>query len=270
MPMQTHLLPVPGARLYYEVRGAGPLLLLISGGNGDTRPYRHVAELLASRYTVVTYERRGFSNSPLEGAVDDTRRLADDVEDARRLVQEVGSGPARVFGSSSGAIVALKLLADHGAELDRVIAHEPPLLGVLPDADRWRALFASVLATYAAGEPAKAMQQFASGVGLPAPGPGHEHRMPDPATLANLDFWMRHELVQYPGADIDVDSLAKQASRLVLACGDESRETMPYQPNVVLGDRLHLPVTEFPGGHVGYAMYPERFAERLAATLAHS
>lgn len=58
-------LQAPGASLYYEVRGAGPVLLLIAGGNGDTGPYQPVADHLASRRTVVSYDRRGFSRSPL-------------------------------------------------------------------------------------------------------------------------------------------------------------------------------------------------------------
>ncbi|WP_328747253.1 alpha/beta hydrolase [Streptomyces sp. NBC_00285] len=52
-------LEVPGARLYYETRGRGPLMLMIPGANGDADAFGMVAEHLAAHYTVVVYDRRG-------------------------------------------------------------------------------------------------------------------------------------------------------------------------------------------------------------------
>ena len=54
---------VPGAQLYYETRGSGPLMLMIPGANGDADAFGMVADRLAARHTVVTYDRRGFSRS---------------------------------------------------------------------------------------------------------------------------------------------------------------------------------------------------------------
>ncbi|GAA1246803.1 hypothetical protein GCM10009676_36270 [Prauserella halophila] len=62
------ILHVPGARLYYEVRGDGPLLVLIPGAPGNARVFTALADQLAQRYTVLTYDRRGFSRSVLDGA----------------------------------------------------------------------------------------------------------------------------------------------------------------------------------------------------------
>ena len=97
---------VDGAELFYEVRGAGPTLLLIPGGNGDGTVYRALANLLSDRFTVVDYDRRGFSRSKLDRPPDDTRRLEIDSHDASLLIEKLSDGPAYVFGSSSGAIVA--------------------------------------------------------------------------------------------------------------------------------------------------------------------
>lgn len=261
--MQDHL-TVPGARLYHEVRGDGPLLLLISGGNGDTLPYARLAGLLADRFKVVTYERRGFSNSPLDGPPDDAGRLQLDVEDARRLIAHHGGGKARVFGSSSGAIVALELVRQSGDELGTVVAHEPPLVTLLPDVARWEAFFASVHAAYHGEGPGKAMQLFVEGIGLNVPG---GNRPQPPGAMHNLAYWMDHELRQYPMAPVDLAALRAHKDHLVLACGRDGRETMPYKPNVVLGEKLGLPVVEFPGGHVGYATHPDAFAAQLTGLL---
>jgi len=53
-------LKVPGAQLYYEVEGSGPLLILISGAAGVGEVFRPLARALSARYRVVMYDRRGF------------------------------------------------------------------------------------------------------------------------------------------------------------------------------------------------------------------
>ncbi len=72
-----------------------------------------MAERLAANFTVVTYARRGFARSPVDGPVDDANRIATDTEDAAALITGHGGGPACVFGSSSGAIVTLNLVTRH-------------------------------------------------------------------------------------------------------------------------------------------------------------
>src|SRR5437868_12155708 len=89
---------VPGARVYYEARGAGPVLLLIPGGNGDVGPFDRVASDVADRFTVVAYERRGFCRSPISAPIDDNDRLHADADDATRVLDAVGAGTAHVFG----------------------------------------------------------------------------------------------------------------------------------------------------------------------------
>jgi acetyltransferase/esterase len=61
---------VPGARLYYETHGSGPLLVMIPGASGAADGFRRVAEQLGAHYTVAIYDRRGFSRSQLTGEQD--------------------------------------------------------------------------------------------------------------------------------------------------------------------------------------------------------
>src|SRR6266542_2165808 len=114
-------LNVPGAKLNYEVSGHGPLLILIPGAAGTGEVFRPLIGPLAERYQVVTYDRRGFSRSELDGPQDYDHRLDTDAEDVRRLIEQLTdkrstpqSGsvdkPAIVFGNSSGATVALEVL----------------------------------------------------------------------------------------------------------------------------------------------------------------
>src|SRR5215470_4662696 len=102
------ILEVPGARLYYETHGSGPLLLMVPGANGTAYVFSTVAEHLAAHYTIVTYDRRGFSRSCLEGPQDYEHRLETDADDVRRLIEHLGDEPATIFGSSSGGVIILE------------------------------------------------------------------------------------------------------------------------------------------------------------------
>jgi pimeloyl-ACP methyl ester carboxylesterase len=61
----SRTLDVPGAHLRYEVRGDGPLLLLL-GAPMPAAPFAPLADALASDHTVVTADPRGISGSTLD------------------------------------------------------------------------------------------------------------------------------------------------------------------------------------------------------------
>jgi pimeloyl-ACP methyl ester carboxylesterase len=268
--------PVSGAQLYTETRGAGPLLLFVVGGNGDPAAFSGVAGRLAGNFTVVTYARRGFVRSPVDGPIDDANRIAIDVEDAVALIARHGGGPACVFGSSSGAIVTLDLVTRHPDLVRTAVVHEPPILELLDDPGAWAARFAGIFATYEAAGLWPAMAQFGQAVGLggpTAPPPGADVAPEIAAMIArteeNMTFWMEHEFRQYPAYHPDLDALAAVAEKIVPAGGRDSREkgNMPFLPVVTLAGRLGREIAEFPGGHVGYAEHPGDFATRLDRLL---
>jgi pimeloyl-ACP methyl ester carboxylesterase len=98
----THYLDVPGASIYYEVRGSGPLLALIAapmGGSG----FAALVELMAQHYTVVTYDPRGSEHTTVTDRTEITtpELLAEDVH---RVLQTVSDEPAAILGSSGGAV----------------------------------------------------------------------------------------------------------------------------------------------------------------------
>jgi acetyltransferase/esterase len=274
MTAAANTLSVPGASLHYEVRGRGPVLLLIPGGNGDAVPFERAADALADRYTVVAYDRRGFSRSRLDGPVPE-RRIETDSDDAHRLLNHLSAEPAYVFGSSSGAVVALDLVAGHPQQFRTVIAHEPPIATVLPDGAQWLQFFDEVYGTYRRFGVDQAMDKFSARMGLggigrrpptdEVPPPGIE--MMDRARR-NRDFWLEHELRQYPRFVPDAAALKAALPGLVLAGGRDSQRYFAYRPNTVMADQLGTTVVDFPGGHVGYATHPAEFAVRLTEVLA--
>jgi len=255
--------------LYTKTIGDGPVLLFIVGGNGDSTVFEGVAAQLADRYRVVLYDRAGFARSPVDAVPAD--KLAADVEDARALLADE---PGYVFGSSSGAIVTLELLAKYPSVVRLAVPHEPPLISLLPDRDERLAEMDEVYELYRSEGPEPAMALFGKVVGLAqqAPPPGFE---PPPAMREmfermrhNVPFWFDHEFNPYPRHVPDLAALAAAKDKLALACGVESRGLVAYRPNVVLSERLGVPVTEVPGDHLGYVRHPVEFAARLHEVLS--
>lgn len=268
-------LDVPGARLHYEVRGTGPALLMMPGANGDAGPFKPMAEALADRYTVVTYDRRGFSRSRVDGPVVDAERMASDVDDAHRLLSLLGDAPAYVLGSCSGAIVALELLARHPAQVRAMVSHEPPLASVLPDADRWYAFYDELYDMYRTVGTKAARKEFTSRLGLgelPRPPEGTELPVEFTEMVArirvNQYFWWEHEVRSYPAFALDLPALKAVSDRLVMAGGSTSSDLHPYQCALAVANLTGTGMVDFPGGHVGYMEFPEDFAEALDKQLS--
>ena len=91
-------LRVPGASLYYEVRGSGPVLLMIGAGAADAASFNGIATYLADQYTVLSYDRRGYSRSSLDDP-EEEQRIEMHSDDAHRLLAQLCTEPAYVFGS---------------------------------------------------------------------------------------------------------------------------------------------------------------------------
>ena len=126
---------VNGATLYHEIRGAGTPLLFVSMGGGDAGEWAAVADIVADKFTVVTYDRRGNSRSPKPAGWEGSP-VAERSDDAAALLAELGASPALVVGCRGGATVVLDLIARHPEHLLAAVVYEPPLYLMLPDGDK--------------------------------------------------------------------------------------------------------------------------------------
>jgi len=281
---RVETLKVPGARLYYEVRGSGPVLLMIPGGPADAGAFVGLAALLADRYTVVAYDPRGNSRSSLDGPPEDWRA---DVQsdDAARLLAAVGTAPAYVLGSSGGAQIGLDLATRHPEQVHTLVAHEPPAVELLPDAAHQRAFFREVYDTYRSDGVGPAMQKFLVGAGLVGTGLGLFEGGPASAGAAprteptpemaemrarmgrNLDLFLAHGVRQISGYRPEVSVLRTGSTRIVVGVGDASRGQLAHRAGVALAERLGASVVHFPGDHAGYGTHPAAFAETLHNVL---
>jgi pimeloyl-ACP methyl ester carboxylesterase len=149
----------------------------------------------------VAYDPRGHSRSKLDDP-DEAVTIDRHAEDAALLLAEMTSEPADVFGSSGGATIGLDLVARHGDRVRTLIAHEPPVMELLPDADQWRRIVDDILEIYRTQGVFPAMVRFGQAVeeGGPSYAAVQQEPVPEMAEMmgrlmSNLDLFLNHELV---------------------------------------------------------------------------
>ena len=262
------ILDVPGARLYYETHGSGPLMLMVPGASGAGDGFKRVTQHLAAYNTVVTYDRRGFSRSKLDGPQDYDCRLETDADDVRRLIEHLRDEPATVFGASSGAIVALRLLTRHPSVVRILVPFEPPAVRVLPDGQRWVDFFFEIYDLYRRCGIEPALKKFREEAFAESDRQAMARAPKDEYTLANATYWFEHELRQYPAAALDLNALEAHADRIVPVAGRESRGYPCYEASVELSKEFGQVLIELPGGHVGLLTQPAEFAGELLQAIA--
>ncbi|MFC0602598.1 alpha/beta fold hydrolase [Streptomyces palmae] len=259
--MRSGMFEGDGARLYHEVRGSGPALLMISGAGGDAGYYRAVAQELADTFTVITYDRRG--NSRSTGRSPEPMDLARQAADARGLIESVAGGHALVFGNSGGAIIGLTLAALHPQVLTGLVAHEPPAVNVLPEGDPDRRFFRDMAALYAEAGAAAAGRRFAE----TTRGEG-TYRWPDDLWKRFLDNQDHLFATEWPGfADFHPDTAALKGAPfpIVLGAGAADRGAYYARPAAEIARRIGVPWAEFPGIHMEFLRNPAVFAAALRA-----
>ncbi|RAL13051.1 alpha/beta fold hydrolase, partial [Aspergillus homomorphus CBS 101889] len=268
---------VKGARLYYEVRGQGPLVLIMSGGNGTAAFFASFASLLASQCQVVTYDRRGFWRSPLKDATnfDPTRLLQANVEDAAALIRHLSPhSPAIVFGSSWAADIALNLLSTHPHLIRKVIVHEPVLgnlfepailQGFSDDMDRIIAAFRKH-GVPAANAMLTSITSSKRDRELFRASPVFKQLMAIPPNNQNWYFGV--EIVEWRQfTTLNPEILLDHRDKLILLRGAEESPDLTAQPVCILSDRLNLPVIDMPGGHLGYITHQVGFVHSFVQVL---
>jgi clorobiocin biosynthesis protein CloN7 len=271
----THILDVPGARLYYERRGSGPLLLLI-GSPMDSSGFTPLASALADHYTVVTYDPRGIGNSSREDTSEDVTP-AQQADDVHRLLSALGGGPADLFGSSGGAVVGLALVTAHPDQVRTLVAHEPPVVELLPDRAQLRAQIEDIYDTHRVEGADKAMQKFMTHTGL-GEGPAQEADAPQwepsPEQLARMrattEYFLAHLLRPTTRYRPDIEALRAASTRIVVAGGATSKGQLANRTAVALADRLGTTVVDFPGDHGGFLAFPEQFGRLLDQVLTET
>ncbi|MER5478884.1 alpha/beta hydrolase [Streptomyces sp. NPDC002734] len=266
----VHTLDVPGARLRYEVRGSGPLLLVM-GSPMDAAAFAPLADALADDHTVVTHDPRGISGSTLDDpAQESTPQVR--ADDVAALLDALGAPDADVFGSSGGAVTGLALAERHPGRVRTLVAHEPPLLELHPEAEAQRAATDDIVATFHEHGVGAAWTKFMVTAGFDlggeddgAQGP---QQQPSERDLANSARFFAHELRHTTRYLPDVAALRAGGAGVVVGVGAGSRGLSTYPTSLALARLLDTAPVEFPGDHGGFLARPSEFAETLRKALA--
>ena len=269
-PARTGTVKAPGACLFCQARGSGPVLMMLSGGAAGAGGFDTLAPHLAAHYTVITYDRRGLARSPLDDpGKDPAITIATHSEDVHRILTTLGAAPAMVFGSSIGALIGLDLLIRHPGDVRMLIAHEPPT-GSPPTGDDKPAV--SLTGIYQqTGNADAALRQFGASLtpkGLLPLAP--DRRAGDQARARNSEFFITNDAPAVQRYELDLDALKKLTSQLIVGGGRDGRDFPPYASASGLAERLGISLREFPGHHAGYAIHPAEFARTLHDILRTS
>jgi len=284
----THTLSVPGVELAYDVRGElppadGRPLLLMIGQPMTADGFAALADHFPDR-TVVTYDPRGLGRSVrTDGRTDHDPR--GQAEDLHLLIEALGAGPVEVFASSGGAVTALELVTRHPGDVLTLVAHEPPINAVLPDAAAAERARTGFYEAYQAKGWGAGMAAFIAMTSWPGEYTDEffARPAPDPAMfgMPTEDDGQRDDPLlskrSWAVTDYQPDATALNAAptRIVIAVGEESAGTYTARTAQGMATLLGQQPTVFPshhggfiGGDSGYAGKPAEFAARLREVLA--
>ncbi|WP_341273144.1 alpha/beta hydrolase [Herbihabitans rhizosphaerae] len=233
--------------------------------------------------TVITYDPRGLGRSTRQdGRVDSSPTVQ--AADVHAVIEAIGAGPVEMFASSGGAITALALVTAYPDDVTTLVAHEPPLNSVFPDAEAATRARAGVRDVYEAKGSNAGMAAF---IGMtswqgeftedyfaqPAPDPA-SFGMPSEDDGTRGDPLLSDRSWAVSGYQPDVEALTAASTRVVIAVGEESAGTITARTSVAMAELLGQQATVFPSHHggfagpeFGYPGQPEAFAHTLRAVL---
>ena len=279
--MATHVLETDKAAITYDVHGEGGRPLMMIGQPMDASGFAALKEQFRDR-TVITYDPRGLGRSTRTDGSSENRPEIQ-AADVHAVIEAVG-GPVDLFASSGGAVTALELVAAYPDDVVTLVAHEPPLIDVLPDAEAARRERDGFIDAYFAGGSGAGMAQFmvmSSWQGeyndeyfaLPPADPA-QFGMPAEDDGSRNDPLLSRDSLAITDSQVKVDALAAACTRVVIAVGEETGNAFTGRTAVHTAKLLGQEATVFPshhggfmGGEFGYAGKPEEFGVKLREVL---
>jgi hypothetical protein len=173
----------------------------------------------------------------------------------------------------------------HPGRVRTLIAHEPPLTELLPDAEEQWAATKGITDTFRTDGFHAAWMQFMVNAGFdmendggfdtgaPDAGVHDEGGEPVPAEpsekeLAEATRFFVHDLEPTTRYVPDAAAVNAGAARVVIGIGVDSSRLLTYRTSVATAELLGCPTVEFPGDHGGFMGAPDAFAKRLREVLA--
>ena len=243
--------------------GAAPVLL-VHGACVDGSFWDGAAAVLAERFRVAGYDRRGYGRSPLPAGAEPDCSVEAQAEDAAAIIRALGA-PAHVVAHSGGCAIAMELAAAHPELVARLILDEPLFYDCAPAEGAFAATSERIRAALARGNHSLALHLFMPTLGATDP----ESRAPQPsveASRANCDHFIHHEYLALSTFRPDYPALARADVRIV--CSELPHGEQYPACAAELARRIGAPLVLAPGAHNFPADRPEEFAALVAGLLA--
>jgi pimeloyl-ACP methyl ester carboxylesterase len=257
---RTELVHVNGTKLWCEILGEGPPALFIAGSTGDAGNFTRTAQLLASEFTVVTYDRRGNSRSPRPSGWTKTS-VTEQADDAAGLINALGLGPVCLFAASAGALIGLDLAIRNPLLLQGAVLQEPSLFSLLPNAGEIlaprRRLVAETMQAKGPRATVEALLQHLNGPEVLTAIPAEilERMTCNGDTMFNIET----AFASWRPSDRDLASITVPIALMIA----QDTQSGFVQVMKVLEDRLHIQAVKVPGPHGFYYYHPAQLAEAV-------
>jgi pimeloyl-ACP methyl ester carboxylesterase len=256
---------VNGLHLYSESHGDGAPVVLVHGSWGDHHNWDAVVPALARTFRVLTYDRRGHSQSD---RVASQGSVEEDAADLSTLIATNRLAPAHVVGNSFGAIIALKLAVARPDLFASLTIHEPPLIGLLGNDQALpvvRQRIEAVITTLQSGETELGARQFVETVGL---GPGAWEKLTPEMRqtfVFNAPTWL-DEMHESSAFTLDLERLAMFDQPALISRGDQSPPFFGAILDRVAVALPHAQRNTFRGaGHIPHLTHPDEFVRIVGA-----
>ena len=265
--LNTGRVTTEGDDIYYEVRGHGQPLLMISGGGGDAGFYSLVADRLSDEYKVITYDRRGNSRSSRHEP--QNFEISQQSRDAVAVLRAAGESSAFVCGNSGGAVIALDMAKTQPQAIRAAVIHEPPVLRVLPDSAKRQHFIAGLYQMAFRFGANITMLRFALALGIPWRA---FRSVPEDFAIRNgknHDFFLKHELLPFSNYQPDIELIKGNRVKLFLAAGKMTLDKQKFYGRTapILADMLGCLMVVFPGHHLSYFDMADEWSATLREVL---
>jgi pimeloyl-ACP methyl ester carboxylesterase len=260
---------VNNVELYWEKTGdSGESLVLVHGSWDDHHVWDLIVPILSKSFQVLTYDRRGHSQSERASS---PHTIADHAADLAALIEEVGFGPAHISGQSFGGAVALRFAIQRPDLLRSLHVHSPPLLRLLDDNAEERALFQGLIEHLNGVENLLAAGDMEGGAREFIGGPDRWAAMPEEIKqimIANAPTFL-DDLRDPEAFAFSLDQLRSFPHPVLLT---DSGDDMPFAQPVVRKLANVLPHTQyehFPDAdHDAQVSQPETYAQAVLSFIA--
>jgi pimeloyl-ACP methyl ester carboxylesterase len=259
---------INNVNIFWELTGEkGEPLILVHGSWGDHHNWDMVVGELSKTFRVLTYDRRGHSQSERPAG---QGYVKEDIEDLISLIHHLNLSPGHITGNSYGSGIVLKTAAKRPDLFRSMIIHEPPLFDLIKDnPNAHEALqivngrIKAVLDLFDAGNLEKATEEFVEKIAM---GPGSWEKLPEAAQktfLYNAPTW--YDEMQDPySLQIDLSSLSNFKKPALLSSGTKSPPFFPLVIDKLMTAMPHAKRITIEGaGHVPHMSHSAKFIDMV-------